>query len=366
MMGGYYHKALSKHVKVTCVGPSFGEAKSNYELRPGQKLQPIIDQLNDKPDVLICFYSKPDLFPPDLYEINLPKAWYVYDTHLHLEELSATAYLFDLVICTDEPTRERMSAAGHCYTKTLGFAADKTLYYRPHNTNRKKKYQVGFAGSVYGHPQLKKRQELLERLQRKYDVRIEHRTLKGAAVADFFQECQVVINQAINDDLNMRVPEVLLSGRPLLTPEVTGLELQYNADQHLRTFNNENVEEKLNELLNDVEKSEAMALRGQQWAMENHTYDHRAVTLIEYLKELVDKNSEGTLSSKNKLLLEFAQFNYHRFRYPGDAIDWLNQKWVPKNAPEEALKKLLKLFSKSLRAFCRFSKRSYFQDMNRD
>lgn len=366
MMGGYYLKALSKHVQVISAGPAFGEAKSDYDLQPGQAVIPLIESLDEKPDVLMCFYSKPDLFPPDLFRVNLPKAWYVYDTHLHFPELSATAYLFDLVICSDEPTRERMSQAGHAFTKSLGFAADMDFYHRKHDPNRKRLYQVGFAGSVYGHPQLKGRQEMLERLQKNYQVRIEHRTLTGAGVADFFQDCQIVVNHALNDDLNMRVPETLLSGRPLLTPMVTGLELQYQPDEHLKTFDESNLEAQLDWLLNHPEEAEAMALRGQRWAVEHHTYDQRAQQLISYLDELLQKSKDGNLVSKNELLKQFAQFNYHRFRYPGDALNWLVEHWVPKNAPEKALYKIVKAFTKLLYLIGKWTKKVYFQSMGRD
>lgn len=366
MMGGYYLKALSKHVDVISVGPAFGDSRSDFDLKPGEPLEPLLQSLKEKPDVLMCFYSKPDLFPPDLYNIDLPKAWYVYDTHLHFDELSATAYLFDLVICSDEPTRERMSQAGHDFTKSLGFAADMEFYHRKHDPKRKKLYQVGFAGSVYGHPQLKGRQEMLEGLQGKYQVRIEHRTLSGAEVADFFQDCQVVINHALQDDLNMRVPEALLSGRPLLTPLVTGLELQYQPDKHLKTFETGNLESQLDALLNNPEEAEAMASRGQQWAVKNHTYDHRAEQLITYLEELIEKSKTQQLSSKNKLLLQFAQFNYHRFRYPGDALTWLQTHWTPKNAPEKALKVILNIFTGLLFHLSKFTKKIYFQRMGRD
>lgn len=366
MMGGYYLKALSKHIDVISAGPAFGDAKSDVDLQPGQPLMPLLQSLPEQPDVLMCFYSKPDLFPPDLHKIELPKAWYVYDTHLHFAELSATAYLFDLVICSDEPTRERMSKAGHAFTKSLGFAADMEFYHRKHDPDRKRLYQVGFAGSVYGHPQLRGRQEMLERLQKKYQVRIEHRTLMGAAVADFFQDCQVVINHALNDDLNMRVPETLLSGRPLLTPMVTGLELQYQPDEHLKTFTDDNLETQLDYLLNNPEEAEKMALRGQSWTKEQHTYDHRAKQLITYFEELIQKFKANELSTKNDLLKQFAQFNYHRFRYPGDAFTWLEQHWTPKNAPEKVLKKILKIYIRILYLISKTTKKIYFQSMNRD
>jgi len=365
-MGGYYSKALKKHLQITTVGPSFEGLKSDYDLKPGENLQQVLSQMTSPPDLIMCFYSKPDLFPPDLWEIPLPKAWYVYDTHLHFEELSATAYLFDLVICSDEPTREKMSAHGHAFTRSLGFAADVQFYYRKPHPNRPRKYQVGFAGSVYGHPQLQGRQALLERIQKKFDCRIEHRTLVGAAVADFFQDCQVVINHALMDDLNMRVPETLLSGRPLLTPMVTGLELQYQPNEHLIVFNETDVESKLTEMLSHTEQTEAMALRGQKWALEHHTYDVRAQQLIEHLNELLTMSKNHQLASKNLTLKKFAQFNYHRFRYPGDALTWLLNHWQPKNAPEKALSILLKCFVKFLSLYGKYLKKSYFQNQSRD
>jgi len=363
LMGAFYNKALTKLTSTTTVGPDFSETTSDFPLSPGEPLKPLIEKLERKPDVILCFYSKPDYFPPDLWEINIPKIWYVYDTHLHFDELSTTAYLFDLVICTDEPTKEKMIHAGIENATSLGFAADKDFYYREYQANKPRKYQIGFAGNLANIPQFQTRRALIRQLQKKYDVKvIEHHTFSGAAVGDFYQDCQLVLNHAIKDDLNMRVPEVLLSGRPLVTPNVTGIELQYKDSEHLFIYENNNIEELIDRLLAAPDQAELVAQQGQNWVLNNHTYDQRAQDLLEKINDLILKFKAGQIPHKNKQLKQFAQFNYHRFRYIGDGLTWLNHHWEPKNAPEKALKLILKAFILSLKVISKASKRPYFQD----
>ena len=151
MMGTLYSKCLREQTKITTVGPSF-DTKSDIEAMPGDKICPIIEKMDEKPDAIVSFYSKPDYFPPDLWQIDLPKLWYVYDTHIHLDELAISAYLFDLVICTDHPTQERMAARGIHNVTFLGFAADRETYFRESDPKRERKYQIGFAGSAQRPP----------------------------------------------------------------------------------------------------------------------------------------------------------------------------------------------------------------------
>ena len=175
------------------------------------------------------------------------------------------------------------------------------------------------------HPALKGRKELIEQLQKKFSLKVENRSLFGNEVADFYQQCKVVLNHAIADDYNMRVAEALLSGRPLLTPKVTGIEAFVQDGVHASVYEAHNLEAKLQHLLDHPNEAEAMAQKGQEEFLNKHTYDHRAQTLTQALNELVEKYQNEGRPHKNPWLKRAAQFRYHYFRYPGDALSFLLQ-----------------------------------------
>ena len=196
-------------------------------------------------------------------------------------------------------------------------------------------------------------------------MRVEHRTLIGGEVSDFYQDCQIVLNHAVEDDLNMRVPETLLSGRPLLTPLVTtGFELQYTPDEHAVVYSEDNIEEKIDQMLANIDSLEEMALRGQKWVVENHTYDARARQMIELAQKLII--DYPNLPSKNENIKKFAQFHYHRFRYFGDSLYWLLENWTPHGAPEKGLKKVIQAYAWVLKLFFKNSDKKYFQSYSDD
>ncbi|MBF0196821.1 MAG: glycosyltransferase [Planctomycetes bacterium] len=323
LLGAYYYRAIKDHANATTVGPAFHETQSDFELSPGQPIQPVIDQLPTKCDFYVHFYSKPDIFPPDLHKLSIPKAWYVYDTHLHLEELAACAYLFDIVFCTDEMTKSKLHQLGVPCVEILPFAAEEALYYREQNGVQERKYDIGFAGSVKGHPTLRHREELLKRLSEKFNVRVEDKTLLGGEVADFFQDCSLVLNHAVKDDINMRISETMMSGRPLLTPQVTGIETYIKANKHACIYDENSLESDIRHLLEKPEEAEAMALRGQKLALEKHNYAVYGQKMLKHLEEELHKYAHGGRPHKSPYLVKAAQFRYHYFRYPGDAFQWL-------------------------------------------
>ncbi len=362
MMGAYYKRALQKIANVYTVGPSFG-AESDFDCHPSDAIIPLMNKMDKPIDYYIQFYSKPDFFPPDLFKLECPKAWYVYDLHLHFDELATTAQLFDMVFTYDEASKKKLLERGLQKVEVLPFAAEKEMYYREQDGAKKRKYDIGFAGSVTGHPSLVERANLLERLGKKFNLRVENRTLVGAEVSDFYQDCTVVLNQAVKNDLNMRIPETLMSGRPLLTPNVDGLNEYLEIDVHALIYNTDNIEEKLIYLLENPVEREAMAKKGQALALEKYSYSACASLMLEHLRcDIKDAETSGRIK-KDPWLCASSQFRYHWFRFKGDALQWLKN-----NLDKESNGLVAKLMSLSLSIVITilkikesFGKAQYFQ-----
>jgi hypothetical protein len=322
MMGAFYKRALEPLCNVYTIGPAFG-VDSDIDCHPKDEIVPLINKLNVKMDYYIQFYSKPDYFPPDLYKLNIPKAWYVYDLHLHFEELATVSLCFDYIFTYDNASKEKLLKRGIEKVEALPFSAEKEMYFREQNSIENKKYDVGFAGSVTGHPQLKERAELLERIGKKFNLKVENRSLVGSQVADFYQDCSIVFNQAVKNDINMRVSETMMSGRPLLTPKVDGIEDILTDGEHACIYKKDNIEDKITYLLNNPKEREAMALRGQKLAMKKYSYDANAKKMLDILQNDLNTDVEN---NKDLWLLKSAQFRYHWFRYKGDALTWLQKE----------------------------------------
>jgi glycosyltransferase involved in cell wall biosynthesis len=321
MVGGFFQKWLRRQTKVLTVGPELG-LKVDIPVAVGDPICPVAEKLKAEFDIYVQFYSKPDYFPPDLYLLKCPKVWVLYDLHLHAHELSRSCALFDICVVPDEKSKVQLLERGVTHVIVMPFAVDPEIFYRPFARDLKsRRHEVGFSGSVKGHPQLAEREALLNAVGEKHRLKVEHRSLTGAQVADFYQTCDVVLNQAVHHDLNMRIMEVLISGRPLLTPRVDGINDLLVEGEHALVYDSkQDLLDKLQALLSDPEKREEMAKRGQEHAVKAHTYEVRSTQLLKALQAWDWKNLNRCHHLDH---LKFCQFSYHWFRFPGDALVWL-------------------------------------------
>ena len=88
------------------------------------------------------------------------------------------------------------------------------------------KYQIGFVGTV-GHEK-SRRKYLLNIISENFELQCERRFMDE--MADLFSASKIVFNNAVNNDLNMRVFEALCSGSLLLTDQADGSGLEWFFD----------------------------------------------------------------------------------------------------------------------------------------
>ena len=342
------------------VGVEMGQ-KCDFPCRVGDPILPLVESLRGQVDVLIQFYSKPDYFPPDLYLVDIPKVWMLYDLHVHAEELSRSCALFDLIIVPDGRSRERLLALGVDHVEVVPFAVDEKVFYRAQKQH-KRFYDVGFSGSVSHHPLLRKRAEWLKNVGERFSLRIENRSLTGAQVADFYQDCRVVINHAVHEDVNMRIMEALMSGRPLVTPWVPSIEDIIQDGVHAKLYHNDQeCFEHIAYLLSHPQEAENMALRGQAHALEHFCYEKTSRHLLDILSQYLQVWEQEGPRRKNIGPLKSAQFMYHWFRFPGDALQWLLVHTHGHGFADHCVRGSLKVCLSILRGAEWFRKVRYFQ-----
>lgn len=318
LAGPSFCNELKKLCQLTTVGPEFKSLKSDIPVAPGAPLGPMLKRLECKPDLYLQFYSKPGYFPKDLYRQDISKVQVLYDLHIHLKELSAIAKLFDLVLCPSSKELRELKESGIDGARLLRFAADPKDYHVPYSERRVRRFQIGFAGSLHGHPRLKTRRDFIERVSARFPVEVRHRQVHGRDCANFYNDCKLVLNHAIGGEVNMRIAETLLAGRPLLTPRVEGLEDYIDTEKSAIVYDTEkDLFDKIDYYLQHPDEAEAIARHGQQQALKELTYEARAKELHSILLEFAKTEKKA----RNEWTREAAQFRYWLFQYPGTAFE---------------------------------------------
>ena len=140
-------------------------------------------------------------------------------------------------------------------------------------------HDVAFVGNIIGH----ERQRLLEQLSQRYPS-----SWFGQALFDelsrMYSRAHVGFNCSVADDLNMRLFEIPACGIPLITNHIeeNGLDELFEAGRHLLTFRTDDeLYAQIDRLLHDEAYADKMATEGHLHVLQNHTYRHRMVQLLQ-------------------------------------------------------------------------------------
>lgn len=286
----YLERALRQCCRVTTIGPPMPKHLIEEWQLQNMKL-PLKEQdistgfTPDMKDVLgsMDTASHPDLYlwvdslkghyPSNLEALPCPKACYLIDTHLNLPSRLEWARQFDLVFIAQRGHLEEFRKEGiAAYWLPLG--CDPEVHRR---FDLPKIHPVGFVGSVQLHS---RRDQLLNRLAAQFPVYYERCFWDD--MAKLFSQSKLVFNEAIRDDLNMRVFEALSTGSLLLT------DLARNSGQDILFKNGEDCAVYQDAAIADVARfylendalREQIAARGQRLVHNAHTYGHRVEDLL--------------------------------------------------------------------------------------
>jgi glycosyltransferase involved in cell wall biosynthesis len=226
-----------------------------------------------RPDLFLWIDSVPGYAPRNIARLDCQTACYLIDTHLNLPLHREWAWRFDWAFLVHRQFVGEI-AAGCSRVAWLPVACDPDIHAQ---APLPKRHDVGFVGSL----NQDRRRQLIERLNRRWPVHVERSFLRD--MARTFAETRIVFNNAVRDDLNMRVFEAMASGSMLLTDAApgSGLAETFDDGRHLAIYDDESLEEKVAYYLAHPEEREAIARAGQAEVLRWHTYDHRAATLID-------------------------------------------------------------------------------------
>lgn len=209
----------------------------------------------------------------DLLDSGIPTAGYFIDSH-NPDKLvwhKRFAPLFDFRFCAQRPWCEELDA------EWLALACDPEIH-----TPRvySEEYDLAWVGGPWAsHPLYRKRFETMEKLAARYKCNFRS-GVYFEDMANVYGSAKIGWHMSVTGkDLDMRVFEIMCSGKPLVTDYIEGLPISkgisgvvYSAEDGMFDV--------INWLLDDPDKRVSMAQEARAEMLAAHTYQHRAHQLM--------------------------------------------------------------------------------------
>ena len=220
---------------------------------------------------------------------NVLKILYLIDTHMGFDWDRYLIRFADVVFCAQKNAVISIQEINpNVYWLPLG--CDPKVHYK---AGCKKKYDVGFVGGVAD----QKRAVILEEIKKRYPNSYIGKAGKNQ-IGEIYSSSKIVINTAINNDINMRFFEALCSGALLLTDQISNNGLEDLFAETKKPFcmlykDVRDLCDKIAYYLEHAQEREEIATRGRAFA-QKHTYFERWNTVCNYIK--------GVPRSRNSLI----------------------------------------------------------------
>jgi len=291
--GRYFERALRKRHRVVTAGfrcpeallsrwgfpdqpPAYGP--HDVELRLETPYRELMGMLPDgfAPRLYLWVDSGPRQVAPDIDCLRIPKACYLIDTHLAPEVRIDIARHFDFVFLAQKAQVPLFQDAGIANVCWLPLACSPEL----HDVGQPERlYDVAYIGRIQDDPD-ERRARILDRVRTRFP---KHRIGQQwpADMARTYAQSKIVVNAAVNNDLNMRVFEAMASGALLITDRAEGLSDLFQEGEHFVLYRDEDELCPLIErYLADREARERIAQQGREFVLAQHTYDLRMEQLL--------------------------------------------------------------------------------------
>ena len=268
----------------------------NWEVTPqdiyrgnSTTLQEVMTGLPDgwQPDFYLWIETGLNDIPVDLKQHDIPKVCYLIDTHINYDRHLEIAKNFDYVFLAQKVYVQSMMQAGIKNVAWLPLACDPEIHGK---VEVDKVCDVGFVGSIS--TKQDRRRNLLDRIQKQFDLDCQRKFMDE--MAEHYCKSRIIFNNAINNDLNMRVFEALCSGSFLITDPApnSGLEELFENKKHLVLYEDENIEKTIAYYLENKLERERIASEGRKEVLASHTYKHRTESMIQVLNQNIGNNDE--------------------------------------------------------------------------
>ncbi len=225
------------------------------------------------PDLYLWVESVGGHFPQNLTTLKCPKACYFIDSHLNLPTHLQWGKNFDMVFIAQ---REYLGAFRQHGIRAfwLPLGCDPEVHKK---TDSGKSFEIGFVGGVF---QGSRRQQLLTTLGDRFPIHYERCFWDD--MARLFSQSKIVFNEAVRNDLNMRVFEVMSTGSLLLTDMArnSGQDALFADGEDYAVYRDRTITDVAGFYLGNDALREQIAARGQRLVHNAHTYGHRVDDLL--------------------------------------------------------------------------------------
>lgn len=286
----YLERALRKICRVTSIGPMLPEGlitrwdlhnlaqpilSHDIDTSMTPDLAIILDQIDpaDHPDLYLWVESVGGHHPQNMEALKCAKIGYLIDTHLNLDYHRELAKKFDFVFLVHRQYVDEIRKVNP-NTYWLPVACDPEIH---SGQGAEKCFDIGFVGSAQPGS---RRQQLLSSLASQFQVHYERCFLNE--MADVFSRSKIVFNEAVKNDLNMRVFEAMSTGSLLLTDMTsnTGQDILFYDGEDCAVYRDANITEVARFYMENEFLREQIAARGMRLVHNAHTYDHRVADLL--------------------------------------------------------------------------------------
>ena len=225
------------------------------------------------PDLYLWVESVAGYYPLNLEALPCPKACYLIDSHLNLPMHLEWAKQFDMVFIAQREYLDDFRKHGmKVFWLPLGCDPEVHRHFEV-----PKVHPVGFVGGVLPGS---RREALLTSLASKIPVHYERCFWDD--MARLFSQSRIVFNEAVRNDLNMRVFEVMSTGTLLLTDmaKYSGQDELFRDGEDYAVYRDTIVCDVARFYLDNEELREQIAARGRRLVHNAHTYVHRMDDLL--------------------------------------------------------------------------------------
>lgn len=208
-----------------------------------------------------------------------PSAFYVVDTHLikPYRKIKEQAGHYDYVFCAQKNGLEKLKNDTGINAAWIPIACDPVKH---RDLRLKKRFDLAFVGTE-GKKNL--RGELLKQLAVRYPDSFLGQA-DSALMANIYSSAKIGFNYSINNDINMRMFEILSCGILLVTNSIkeNGFEELFCDAKNVVVYHDpDELFRKIDHYLLHYEEREKIAKAGQALAVGKHTYKDRLKRMLE-------------------------------------------------------------------------------------
>lgn len=250
----------------------------------------IQERLRSLPPIELIGIIHPDLspgVPSDLWTFSVPNLCFQIDTNSVTARRIRISKLFDAALVFHPDYDRIFEEGGVKQVMLVPHAVEKHLFDR---AEIPRIFDIGWVGNTQA-PNFSMRRKILPLLQAKYTLNDPFQHYTPEAMAEVYCSSKIVVNIPKDDylqDANLRCFESMAAGALLFTFLPTELTaFGFRDGEHFIGFSSiPELLEKIDYFLSQDTEREQIARRARELALQEHTYDQRALMVLDRLKSL--------------------------------------------------------------------------------